>query len=296
MASVLISGGTGFIGKSLQKKLHQKGHRVKVLSRYRSNNSSHYYWDVAAGFVEEAALQNTDFIIHLAGAGIADKRWTIRRKAVLTESRVDSAKLLLEKVRTLGLPIQGFIAASGIGYYGANTTDKIYSEGDEAGKDFLGTLCEEWEVASLAFEASGIRTAIFRTGIVFANEQGAFQKINNLIRKGLGAPLGTGQQYMPWIHLEDLCTMYVTAVEDPGIRGIYNAVAPEHLTNKALTLLLSASLNRKIWLPAVPSCLLRLRYGEMADLLLEGSRVSATKIQEAGIDFNYPTLGKALKR
>jgi hypothetical protein len=295
MASILVTGGTGLIGKHLCDLLLKKGHKVFILSRNSSNKSNIFKWDIENNYIDENAIKNTDYIIHLAGAGIADKRWTAKRKKLLIDSRVSSANLLYTKVKALNPNLKGFIAASGIGFYGAITTNKIFTENDSAGNDFLSTICIHWENASLQFNTLNIRTVILRTGVVLTKKGGALEKIVKPIKFGFGAALGTGKQYMPWIHIDDLCEMYIQAIENPKLTGIYNAVAPEYCTNKILTKEIAKVLNKPLFLPNIPALILKIILGKLSNILLEGSRVSSNKIVETGFEFKFPTLKNALK-
>lgn len=294
MASILVTGGTGFIGRALCDLLRKKGHATFILSRTKTDNPNTFYWNLAERYIDPEAIIKADYIIHLAGEGIADKRWTKERKRFLISSRVDSANLLFEKVKELHPNLKGFISASGIGYYGATTSEKIYEENDVAGEDFISEICKVWEKSSLQFDAINIRTVIFRTGVVFAKEGGALEKLSQPIKLGVGAALGSGEQYIPWIHLEDLCNMYLYAIENEEIKGIYNAVAPEHLTNKSLTKNIANKLKKPLWLPNIPTFMMKLILGEMAAIILEGSRVSSEKIMATGFKFNFPSIKEAL--
>ena len=294
METILITGGSGLIGKVLQQKLNSVGYTVSILTRNKSENPTEYYWNISEGIIETEAIKKADFIIHLAGAGIADKRWTRKRKKILINSRVDSTKLLLQEVKKHNPNLKGFIAASGIGYYGAITSDKIFIEKDIPGNDFLSTICKIWEKESLKFQEEKIRTVIFRTGVVFTKSGGAFEKITMPIKKGVGAVLGKGNQFIPWIHIEDLCNMYLNAITNINLNGIYNAVAPEHITNKNLTKNIATVLNKRIWLPPIPSVVFKLLFGKMSVILLKGSRVSSKKIENEGFKFEFITVKKAI--
>lgn len=296
MASILITGGTGLIGKKLTTLLEAKGHQISILSRRESKKDLVYKWDISDNFIENEAILNADYIIHLAGAGIADKRWTKQRKKVLIDSRVDSTNLLLKKVKKLNPNLKAFIAASGIGYYGATTSSKIYTEKDHPGNDFISKICTLWESASLQFSTINIRTVIFRTGIVFSNHGGAFPKLIRPIKLWVGAALGNGKQYMPWIHIDDLCAMYMYAIENTKVNGVYNAVSQEHTTNYKLTKDIATVLSKKIVLPSIPAFIFKLVFGEMSKILLEGSRVSSQKIKEIGFKFQYPRLKETLNK
>jgi len=295
MTSILITGGTGLIGKHLCNVLRSKGYKILILSRNKTNNPNTYYWNISENYIDPKAIQTADYVIHLAGSGIADKRWTKKIKKELIDSRVKSANLLFSKIKTLNPNLKGFISASGIGYYGAITSEKIFKETDVSGNDFLATVCKIWEEASNQFNSLNIRTVILRTGVVFSKKGGAFEKMSQPIKLGFGSPIGTGNQYIPWIHIDDLCNMYVEVIENNELNGIYNAVAPDYVTNEFLTKSIATILHKKAWLPNVPSFMLKLIFGEMAVILLEGSRVSSEKIKSAGFKFKYSFLPEALK-
>ena len=295
MTSILITGGTGLIGKHLCNVLRSKGYNILILSRNKTNNPNTYYWNISENYIDPKAIQTADYVIHLAGSGIADKRWTKKIKKELIDSRVKSANLLFSKIKTLNPNLKAFISASGIGYYGTITSEKIFKETDASGNDFLATVCKVWEEASNQFNSLNIRTVILRTGVVFSKKGGAFEKMSQPIKLGFGSPIGTGNQYIPWIHIDDLCNMYVDAIENNELNGIYNAVAPDYVTNEFLTKSIATILHKKAWLPNVPSFMLKLIFGEMAVILLEGSRVSAEKIKSTGFKFKYPFLLEALK-
>ncbi|SNR60598.1 TIGR01777 family oxidoreductase [Lutibacter flavus] len=295
MASILVTGGTGLIGKYLCNLLRQKGHSVSILSRNKTSQLNTFYWNVDANYIDPEALINIDFIIHLAGAGIVDKRWTKSRKVELINSRVNSTNLLFEKIKEHNPNLKGFISASGIGYYGATTTDKIFKEEDKPGTDFISEICILWEKAVNQFNSIGIKTVIFRTGIVLTKEGGALEKISKPIKLGFGSALGSGHQYMPWIHIDDLCKMYLEAIEKDKFNGIYNATAPEHITNKAFTKSIAKLLGKHIWLPNIPSFILKIILGEMSIILLKGSRISCEKLEKLNFQFKYPKLKIALE-
>ncbi len=294
MYSILITGGTGLVGRHLSLLLQSKGYHVNILSRKHSEKTNVFYWNVNKNYIDLKAFKNVDYIIHLAGAGIANKRWSKSRKKELINSRVKTTNLLYKTVKELNHPLKGFIAASGIGFYGAVTSSKIFTEKDKKGNDFLSLVCKLWEKASYQFNTLSIRTVIFRTGIVFSKNGGALQKIKKPIKLGFGSPIGSGNQFMPWIHLEDLCNMYIEAVENKNLKGIYNAVTPEYITNKFLTLELAKILKRKIWLPNIPSFVFQILFGEMTIILLKGSRVSSDKISKTGFKYRFPDLKSAL--
>lgn len=295
MTTILVTGGAGLIGKHLCNLLKEKGYQVLVLSRTKTEDPTTFYWNVDENYVDKQAIIKAHYIIHLAGAGIADKRWTKTRKKLLIDSRVESANLLFNSVKKLNPKLKGFISASGIGYYGATTSNKIYTENSTEENDFISTICKLWEKASLRFNFINIRTVIFRTGVVLSNEGGALPKLSKPIKFGLGAALGSGKQFIPWIHIDDLCNMYIEAFENNEINGVYNAVAPEHITNKTLTKTIAETLKKPIWLPNIPPFIFKMIFGKMAIILLEGSRVSSKKIIATKFQFKFPKLREAIE-
>lgn len=296
MASILVTGGSGLIGSNLCNLLKSKGHSVFVLSRSKTKKRNTFHWNIDKNYIDKEAIINTDYIIHLAGAGIADKRWTTARKKVLVDSRVKSTNLLFQKVKELNPNLKGFISASGIGYYGAITSEKTYFENDTPHNDFLSKICVLWEKETAKFNSLKIRTVIFRTGIVISKEGGALEKIIKPIKLGIGAALGTGKQYMPWIAMEDLCNMYLSAIENIEIEGIYNAVTPENITNTMFTKITAKTLKKTLWLPNIPAFILKILLGELAIILLEGSKVSSEKIKKTGFKFKYNSLENYLNK
>lgn len=284
------------IGKTLCKMLKDKGYQVALLSRQVSSRSEYqtFFWDPDHEVIDKEALQGTDVIIHLAGANIAGGRWTDSRKRIIIRSRVQSADFLFSQVSRQKGQLHTFISASGIDYYGRITSEHIFKETDKPGRDFMAEVCRKWEHAANQFETLGIRTVKIRTGVVLSDEGGALPRLVTPVKAGMGAPLAGGNQYMPWIHITDLCYIYMRAVEKPGLQGAYNAVAPEHVTNKAFMRALAHYLNRPFILPSLPGAVLKLALGEMAVMLTQGSRVSAEKIRMDGFCFRYPDLDSAL--
>ena len=290
MSKILITGGTGLIGKYLQQKLKEKNHAVVILTR-NPTLKNEFKWDIKKEYVDDNAFKDVTHIIHLAGAGIADEKWTIKRKKELIDSRVQSANLLLKKIKDLKIDLKGFVSASGIGYYGAITSEKIFTEDDIPENDFISKVCIEWEKAAHQFKQLNIPVTILRTGIVLTKLGGALPKINTPL---FLATLGTGKQYMPWIHIDDLCNIYVKTVEDVRFIGVYNAVAPEHETNDSFTKKLSKTISKPIFPLNAPSFVLKTILGEMACILLEGSRISSKKIT-LFYSFIFTDLKSALK-
>ena len=292
MATVLISGGTGIVGTHLSKKLKQKGYDVFILGRKEDLQAAIpvYKWNVEKKELPDELIAKADHIIHLAGTAIADEKWTDERKKLIIDSRVRSAELLFNKVKENDTKLKSFTTASGIGYYGVKTTEQIFKETDPPEKDFIGHTCDLWEQAADKFKEAGIRTIKLRTGVVLTKNGGALAKMLSPVQLGIGSELGSGQQYMPWIHIEDICSIYIKTIEDEKMEGAYNAVAPEHCTNKEFMKTLAKVLDKPFWLPAVPGAILKLLLGEMSEIVLKGSRVSAEKIIKAEYKFLFPHL------
>ncbi len=295
--TVLITGGTGLVGKRLTKKLLKKGYNVSILSRTakQSDTVKYYTWNIVEKTIDKQAVLTADYIIHLAGAGVADKRWTKNRKKLIIDSRVKSVELLFNTAKENNHKLKAFISASGTNCYGTTTSEKIFTENDTFANDFLGKVCELWENAANKFKSLDIRVVKLRTGIVLSKSGGAFEKLSKPIKLGFGSIIGSGKQYMPWIHINDLCEMYISAIEKNSINGSYNAISPEYQNNESFTKLIAKSFNKPIWLPKIPSHFLRLILGEMSTIVTEGSRVSSKKIERTGFKFKYPTLESALK-
>ncbi len=297
MKNVLITGGTGLIGSHLSALLRHRGYKVFMLSRAArlSGDFPVYYWDPEKREIDAEAVLSADYIIHLAGAGIGDKRWTAGRKQEITDSRVKSGELLYETLKKTGKKPVAFISASGTGYYGAMTSEKIFRETDGPADDFIGQVCYHWEQVASGIGELGIRTVVFRTGIVLSPEGGALSRMLPAIRLGAGSPIGSGRQFVPWIHIDDLCNMYIKALEDNNLSGAYNAAAPFHLTNRELMKTIATVMKRPFFFPNIPAFFMKILFGEMADILLEGSRVSTEKILTAGFCFRYTELKGALE-
>ena len=295
--TVLITGGTGLIGRQLASQLRAKGYRVTLLSRTPKAHAEFttYGWNQDTGFIDIRAIAEADYIIHLAGANLGEKRWTPKRQQEIVDSRVRSGELLYHALKTEQHHVKAFISASAIGYYGAQTTETIFTETDAPATDFLGTTCQKWEHVAHQIATLGIRTVLLRTGVVLAPNEGALARLRIPVALGFGSALGSGNQYVPWIHHDDICGMYIEALEDATMHGAYNAVAPTHTTNYELTKTLAKVLHKPFWFPRVPAFALRLLLGDMANMLLVGSRVSCQKISDAGYHFQFPELEAALR-
>ncbi len=296
MKTILIAGGSGQIGNYLSNSLLKKGYNVSLLSRQKLSldKITTHIWNVEKREIDEIAIKNADFIVNLSGANIGAKRWSPERKKEIIDSRVESNRLLFETVKKLDKKIEAFITSSAVGYYGMKSSDKIFTENDEASDDFIAGVCFKWEEASNPFEKLGIRTIKIRTGVVLNKGEGALSKMMLPIKMFVGSPLGSGKQYVPWIHIEDLCNIYIKAIEDISIKGAYNAVAPKQVTNEELTYSIAKRINRPLFLPNVPAKVLKLFLGEMAGLVLQDIRVSSNKISKAGYKFTFGDMKAAL--
>jgi len=297
MSRILIAGGTGLIGRQLSSRLQEQGYEVVLLSRSKrvTGKARSYYWNPDQKVVPKEILNSCEFIINLAGENIGARRWSGKRKRAILESRISPAQLLFSNLED-NSPLRTYLTASAIGYYGALTSETIFRETDSAGNDFLGQTCKKWEEAADDFLHKGIRTVKIRTGIVLTTEGGALKKLILPIRCGFGAALGSGKQYMPWIHMDDLCNIYLQAIEDEKMAGPYNAVAPEQVSNKEFTRKAAQALHRPFWFPNIPALFMKLFFGEMSVILLTGSRVSSEKIESTGYTYSYPNLESALQQ
>jgi len=295
--SVLITGGSGLIGKYLTSLLLEKGYSVSHLSRGRGypGRVRVHTWAPEKEVLDPGVFTGIDNVIHLAGANIGSKRWSLLRKEEIISSRVDSARLIHKTITENNIQLNTFISASAIGFYGAVTSERIFTEDDLPGDDFLGMTCALWEESADLFESSGIRTVKIRTGVVLEKSDSAMSRFLSAARFGIFPTLGNGRQYFPWIHISDLCNIYLKAIEDVKMKGAYNAVAPGHTNNKSFMRILASAMNRPFISPPIPSFLLRLAMGESSVIALKGSRVSSEKLAGAGYNFEFPDPGSALK-
>jgi uncharacterized protein (TIGR01777 family) len=295
-SSVLISGGSGLIGKYLTSVLLSEGYKVSHLSRKNGQPGTIKVckWDPEQNIIDPQVFEGVDFLIHLAGANIGEKRWTKKRKEEIQTSRVDSARLLYKTVNDNGIRLKAFISASAIGYYGSVTSDKVFKEDDLPATDFLGTTCKMWEEAADLFGKSGIRTVKIRTAVVLEKNDSALSKLIKPARFGFLLQTGDGRQYMPWIHINDLCNIYLKAISDTEMSGVYNAVSPQHVNGREFINTLAKVMKRNVFPIPVPAIVLRAVLGEMSDVILKGSRASSDKIKNAGYNFIFSNLQDAL--
>lgn len=292
--SILITGGTGLVGSRLKEILEGEGYAVSILTRKSSNpEQGLYHWDPDRGELDGAALENARAVVHLAGANIGEARWSPKRKKEIVESRTKSSQLLYERFSSMSHPPDVVISASAIGIYG-DRGDEWLNEQSKRGDGFLADVTEAWEQKTSAIENVVARSVLLRFGVVLSNQGGALEKMKTPIQMLVGSPLGSGGQYVSWIHVDDLCRMILQSLADPSIKGIYNAVAPEPVTNKEMTIAIAKELKKPLLFPPVPSFALKLLLGEMSDLVLQSQRVSSEKIQKAGYRYHFPDLESAL--
>jgi uncharacterized protein len=296
--NILITGGTGLVGSHLTGLLLQKGYQVSYLSRRREQipNVTVYQWDIEKDFIENGAIDNADYIIHLAGAGIVDKRWSDARKKELIDSRVKPIELIIRYLQTNPpKKLKGFISASGIGFYGGDRGEERLIESSLSGNDFLAECTTKWENASEGVVELGIRLLKFRIGVVLSNKGGALPKLTQPIKYGFGAALGTGKQWISWIHIDDLCNLFIEGIENQMLKGEYNAVATNPVTNKTLTKIAANVLKKPLWLLNVPAFAMKLFLGEMALIVLGSTFVLNEKIVQTGFQFQFTNAEKALE-
>lgn len=304
MSTILITGGTGLLGFAMTAMLTAKGHKVIILSRdsKASDKSNIQYakWDVKAQTIDEKAVSEADYIVHLAGAGVADKRWTSERKKEIEESRTQSSALLVKGLQNIRNKVKAVISASAIGYYGADEKrdprKKAFTEEMRADKEFLGETCRLWEESIEPIHKAGKRLVKLRIGIVLSNDGGALPEFKKPVKFGIAGVLGSGKQVVSWIHIEDVCRMFVFAIENEDLDGVYNAVAPAPVTNKELTLLLAERMKGRFFVHMhIPAFVLKILLGEMGVEVLKSATVSCEKIRTAGFSFQYPTIESALE-
>jgi uncharacterized protein (TIGR01777 family) len=293
---ILITGASGLIGPKLIRNLLEKGHQVSVLSRnpHKIKGVKVFEWDIDNQTIDNKAFNGVDTIIHLAGAGIAEKRWNKARKQLIIDSRVLSTKLLYRAIEETKAPIKTIISASAVGFYG-DRADEILTENSSNGTGFLADCCQQWENAVEEGKKFGVRLVKFRIGLVLSKQGGALAKLETPVSFFLGAPLGSGNQWMPWIHLTDLLGLFEKAIENPAIEGTFNACSPIPVTNYEFTKILAKTLFRPVWPIKVPEFVLKAILGEMSQVILISNRTSSQKLITAGFKFRYAGLDEALK-
>ncbi len=297
MRRVVITGGTGLVGMHLSTLLEKEQYDVVHLSRSNKPGERFktYRWEPESGYCDKNAFKNGDTVIHLAGANIGERRWTARRKRAIINSRTESARLIYDASVASGIRLDAFITASGKDYYGCGISEKIFGETDPPGTDFMAETCRLWEAAAEPFEAAGVRVVKIRTALVLAAKGSAISKLMAPARAGLIIRLGTGRQYFPWIHIYDLCNVYLKAVSDSAMSGPFNASAPDHITHDRLMSVIARYKHLPIFIPHVPGWLLHLILGEMSVVLTTGSRISPARLIRSGFEFRYPDIDRALR-
>lgn len=294
--NILITGASGLIGKRLTELLLQRGHNVSHLGRSEKKGAiPSYIWNVEKKQIDINALKGIDTIIHLAGAGVADKRWTEKRKQEILESRTQSTELLHATLKHTANEVKHFISASAIGYYGFNLKGELFDEQSTPGTDYLASVTRQWEESIDKLNELPLRLAKLRIGIVLSDKGGALAPMVVPVKFFVGSPLASGKQMLSWIHIDDLCKMFVHLVENESLQGAYNGTGPYAVSNEDFTKAIGKQLNRPVFLPKVPAFLLKLILGEMANLIIFGSDVSSKKIQSTGFRFQFNTLEESLR-
>lgn len=304
MPVVLISGGTGLVGANLTRHLLERNFDVIILSREKNKLSknpkiTYSHWNIKKQIIDTGVLKDTDHIIHLAGAGVMEKKWTADYKKTIIDSRTKSAELIIKNLKEIDHHVKTFVSASAIGWYGEDAKPLIRKEGfietDLPAKDFLGETCLLWEAGSQSVRNMDIRLVKLRSGIVLSNDGGAFKEFKTPLRFGLATIFGNGKQILSWIHIDDLCRMYCDAIENNYLFGIYNAVAPEPISQKKFMLALGEKMRHRFFTPIhIPEFVLKIFLGKRSMEILKSATVSNKKIKAAGFTFLYPTLDAAL--
>lgn len=297
MAIVLIAGGSGLIGMRLSELLTEQGHEVRHFSRSAAGTSPYatFQWDVARGTYDAAAFRGVTHVIHLAGAGIADARWTDRRKQLIIESRTESTRLLKKGIAAHGPTVKAYLAGSAIGFYG-DSGEKLVTEEAPAGEGFLSESVSIWEQAIQEIpEELNLPTLVVRTGIVLSPKGGALQKMLLPLHLFVSSYFGNGQQWYSWIHLDDICRIFAKGVSDDDFRGLYNGVAPKPVRNKTLARALITASKKPAFLLPAPAFILRLALGEMSHTILDSCQVSSAKLNDSGFTFDHPSIVPALE-
>ncbi|WP_269538885.1 TIGR01777 family oxidoreductase [Cerasicoccus fimbriatus] len=289
---IAITGATGLVGTALTTALRARGDEVVPISR--SSQPGGVVWDVEQGELPDNALEGIDAVIHLAGAGVADERWTDERKRILRDSRIKSANMLVDVMRKMAKPPSVFLSASGVGYYGAQPGAEV-DESAPLGQGFLAEICRDWESAAMNATSVGARVAIARTGVVLAENGGALDRMLPPFKLGVGGPIGSGKQRLGWIALDDAVSAYLFLLDNDQASGPYNFCAPEIVTNKEFATALGKALDRPAKVPA-PKIALKLAFGELVDETLLADQPAVPKrLTEMGFNFQFPTLDAALR-
>lgn len=293
---ILITGATGLVGTELKKHLLTQGFEVNTLSRKKNNDPNNFTWDVYKGEIDANCLNGVDAIIHLAGEPVADKKWTDERKKQIIDSRVKSTELIFKAIKSKpDHHVKSFVSSSAVGYYG-DCGDEILTEESPNGYGFLAECCKLWEDAVEQGKKLSLRIVKLRTGIVLSTKGGALPQLDKSVRLFVGAAIGTGKQWTPWIHIDDMVEMYIEAVKNLKMEDSYNACAPFPVTNEGLTRAIAKHLHRPFWPIKVPKRAIELAMGERAEAVLMSSNTSVQKILDAGFKFKFTDLDEALEK
>jgi uncharacterized protein len=305
METVLITGGSGLVGKTLTKHLTDKGYKVIILTRTKTpkdikdldDNAQVQYahWDIVKKTIDIKAVQAADYIVHLAGVGVMEKSWTDTFKKEIIASRAESARLIRRTLQKNSNKVKAVISASAIGWYGADSTPvKPFVETDPSDKGFLGETCRLWEENADRVQELGKRLVKFRLGIILSNDGGALVEFKKSLSLGIAGILGNGKQVISWIHIDDVCRLFTEAIENEQLNGVYNAVAPAPVTNKELIMQLAKRIKGKAFIPVyVPKFILHIILGERSTEVLKSTTVSCQKIKQTGFTFLYPSIESA---
>lgn len=293
---ILIGGGSGLIGSRLTELLTQKGYQVRHLGRSAKEGAIRTFaWNIHKQTIDEHAFKGVTGVINLAGASINGKRWDEAYKKELIDSRIVSTRLIVDFLNSKQHNVTNFLSGSALGFYGFGSSSRWFRETDLPASDFMARLVSDWEHEASKVNDPTIKVACVRTGIVMSGRGGPLVEMARPIRLFVGAPLGSGQQMVSWIHLDDLCRMFIHILEN-DLSGPYNGVAPEPASNEEITKAIAKAYDKPLWIPNIPSFLVRAILGEMSGAVLNGSMVSADKIRSTGFEFQYPTLQGAITR
>ena len=302
MQTILITGGTGLVGEALTAALLAKNYKIIVLTRslhgkQEEKHLSYALWDIKKQYLDLSVITKADYIIHLAGAGVVDKRWTDSYKKEILESRTRSSQLIVDSLKNSANNVKAVICASATGWYGADKqANASFAESDAAADDFLGNTCKEWEASIEPVAVLGKRLVKLRTGIVLSTRGGALAEFKKPLQFGIAAILGTGRQMVSWIHIDDLCNLYIAAIENEKLSGSYNAVAPNPVSNKKLTVTLAKALNKKLYISLhVPAFILKLIMGQSSIEVLKSTTVNCQKILNTGFKFLHSVIETAIQ-
>jgi len=292
--NILITGGSGLIGQELIKMLDKDLYNIRILSRksHKIDDVEVYKWDIKNSEIDSEALKDLHHIIHLAGANIGEGRWSEKKKQEIFDSRIKSAELIYNNLGNLKL--KTYISASATGIYGSRTIDNVFTEEDNGNGDFTSVVGEKWEASADLFSNKAERVVKVRTPVVLSENGGIVKKLLPIVKLNLASPIGSGNQIMPWVHIQDLCSFYIKSLKDNNLKGAFNLNAAN--ANNKTFMKTFAKVYRKLFLPiSVPSVFIRIAFGEMSKIVLEGSKISSEKVNNTGFKFKFKELEFALK-